>query len=72
MTMTGHTPSFLGSPNNTLVSGYSGGQYVRNCLCELEDNSNEEEIEENPPLSTQGDTTLHRAQPETPQSVRRP
>ena len=43
-----------------------------NCLQEVEDNINEKVIEENHPISTQGDTSPHRAQPETPQSVRRP
>ena len=50
VTMNGHTPSFLGSPSNTLVFGTSRGQYVMNCLYEVEDDR--EEIEENPPLST--------------------
>ena len=43
-----------------------------NCLHEVEDNQEEIEDDNDPPLSTQGDTPPHRAQLETPQSVRRP
>ena len=66
------TGCVLGSPNNTgSVSGYSRGQYVRNCLCEVEDDY-EEEIEENSPLSTQGGHNSPRVKPKMPSSVRRP
>ena len=68
--MTGRNPGFLGSPGNTLISGTSRGQYVMICLHEVEDNR--EEIEEDPTLSTQGESPPHRDQLETPQSVRRP
>ena len=46
MTITGHALSFLGSPGNTSISGTLRGQYVRNRLQEVEDNTNEEKIEE--------------------------
>ena len=73
--MAGCAPSFLGSPRLTdrSVSVYSVDQSVRNRLQEVEDdNVNEDEIEENPPLSPQDETTPHRDQPTTPLPVRRP
>ena len=73
--MAGRTPSFLGSPGLTdrSVSVYSVDQSVRNHLHEVEDNDiNEDEIEENPPLSPQGETTPPRDQPTAPLPVRRP
>ena len=75
VTMAGCAPSFLGSPGLTdrSVSVYSVDQSVRNCLQEVEDNNvNEDEIEENPPLSPQGETTPQRDQPTTPLPVWRP
>ena len=65
-------PSFLGSPGNTSVSGPSRGQYVLNRLHKVEDDQEEIEDDQDQTLSTQGDSSPHRAQPGTPQSVRRP
>ena len=73
--MAGPAPSFLGSPGLTdrSVSVYSVDQSVRKHLQEVEDdNINEDEIEENPPLSPQGETTPPKDQPTTPPPVRRP
>ena len=50
----------------TSVYGTSRGQYVMNHLHEVEDDQEEIEDDNNPPLSTQGDTLPHRAQLETP------
>ena len=71
--MTGCVPSFLGSPYNTLVSSFFGGQYVRNRLCEVEDNDVIEDEIEDPSLSPhQSETASLRDQPPSPPPVRRP
>ena len=69
--MTSYASSLLGSTDRS-VSEFSVDKFVRNHLQEVEDDSNEEEIEENPPLFTKGDTSPPKVQPETPLSVSRP
>ena len=49
--MAGHVPSFLGSPGYTdkTASVYSGSEFVRNHLQEVEDDDvNEDKIEDSP------------------------